>query len=78
MIYKRVEAMPDLKFSAIGMGTWAVGGSDVWNNANDRDNIATIQRAIELGVTYFDTAPVYGMGHSETILGKAIQGKEIS
>ena len=75
MIYKTVEAMPELKFSAVGMGTWAVGGSDVWNLANDQDNIATIQRAIELGVTYFDTAPVYGMGHSETILGKAIAGQ---
>ena len=75
MIYKTVEAMPDLKFSAVGMGTWAVGGSDVWNNSNDRDNIATIQRAIELGVTYFDTAPVYGMGHSEAVLGKAIAGQ---
>ena len=75
MIYKTVEAMPDLQFSAVGMGTWAAGGSDVWNHSNDQDNIATIQRAIELGVTYFDTAPVYGMGHSETILGQAVAGQ---
>lgn len=75
IIYKTVEAMPDLQFSAVGMGTWAAGGSDVWNHSNDRDNIATIQEAIGLGVTYFDTAPVYGMGHSETILGRAIAGQ---
>ena len=75
MIYKTVEAMPGLQFSAIGMGTWAAGGADVWNHSNDQDNIDTIRRAIDLGITYFDTAPVYGLGHSETILGKAIQGQ---
>ena len=75
MIYKIVESMPELEFSAIGMGTWAVGGGSVWNNANDQDNMATIKAAIDLGVTYFDTAPVYGLGHSETVLGQAIVGQ---
>ena len=75
MIYKTVESMPGLQFSAIGMGTWAAGGESVWNNSNDADNIATIHKAIDLGITCFDTAPVYGLGHSEVVVGKAIAGK---
>ena len=75
MIYKTVESMPELKFSAIGMGTWAVGGDSVWNKSNDKDNIETIKTAIDSGISYFDTAPVYGLGHSETILGQAVAGQ---
>jgi aryl-alcohol dehydrogenase-like predicted oxidoreductase len=65
----------DLQFSAVGLGCWAAGGSKVWNGSDDTQMIRTIQRAVELGVNFFDVAPVYGFGHAETILGEALRGK---
>lgn len=65
----------DLEFSAVGFGCWAAGGSAIWNGSDDANTIQTIQHAIELGVNFFDVAPVYGFGHAETILGRAIAGK---
>jgi aryl-alcohol dehydrogenase-like predicted oxidoreductase len=60
-----------LKASRIGLGTWAIGGWQ-WGGTNEADSVATIHTAIERGVTLIDTAPVYGFGRSEEIVGKAL------
>jgi len=68
----------DLNMSIIGLGTWAIGGIERkypgWGPQEDRDSIATIRRALELGINWIDTAAVYGFGHSEEVIGKAIKG----
>ncbi|KAA3660978.1 MAG: aldo/keto reductase [Chloroflexi bacterium] len=63
------------KISAIGLGCWALSGSDVWNRSDDQDSIKAVQKAITLGVNFFDVAPIYGFGHAEKILGKALVGQ---
>jgi len=68
---KTVSAV-DFEFSAVGFGCWAAGGGDIWNATDDDNSIAAIQRAVALGVNFFDVAPVYGLGHAEEILGKAL------
>ena len=60
-----------LKTSRIGLGTWAIGGW-MWGGTDEAQSIATIHSAIERGVTLIDTAPVYGFGRSEEIVGKAL------
>jgi aryl-alcohol dehydrogenase-like predicted oxidoreductase len=62
-----------LKTSRIGLGTWAIGGS-MWGGSDGPESISTIHAAIEHGVTLIDTAPVYGFGRSEEIVGKALEG----
>ena len=57
--------------SRIGLGTWAIGGW-MWGGSDEARSIATIQSAVERGVTLIDTAPVYGFGQSEEIVGKAL------
>lgn len=67
----------DLNLSIIGLGTWAIGGGKwkfSWGPQDDRESISAIQRALELGINWIDTAAVYGLGHSEEIVGKAIKG----
>ncbi len=67
----------DLHLSVIGLGAWAIGGAGwkfSWGSQDDRDSVATIRRALELGVNWIDTAPVYGTGHSEEVVGEAIKG----
>jgi aryl-alcohol dehydrogenase-like predicted oxidoreductase len=68
----------DLHLSSIGLGTYAIGGGNYkfgWGPQDDKASIATIHRAMELGINWLDTAPVYGDGHSESIVGQAIRGK---
>jgi aryl-alcohol dehydrogenase-like predicted oxidoreductase len=60
-----------LKTSRIGLGTWAIGGW-MWGGTDEAQSIATIRSAVERGVTLIDTAPVYGFGKSEEIVGKAL------
>jgi len=67
----------DLYLTEIGLGTWAIGGGGwrfSWGPQDDEQSIRTIHRAMELGVNWIDTAAVYGLGHSEEIVGKAIAG----
>lgn len=59
--------------SRIGLGTWAIGGW-MWGGSDEKEAIATIRAAVERGITLIDTAPVYGFGHSEEIVGKALTG----
>lgn len=61
-----------IRVSRIGLGTWAIGGW-MWGGTEETQSIAAIRRAVELGVTFVDTAPVYGMGRSEEIVGKALE-----
>jgi aryl-alcohol dehydrogenase-like predicted oxidoreductase len=65
----------DLVLSRLGCGAWAIGGSGwefAWGKQDDRDSIAGILKALELGVNWIDTAAVYGMGHSEQIVARAL------
>jgi aryl-alcohol dehydrogenase-like predicted oxidoreductase len=59
--------------SRIGLGTWAIGGS-MWGGTDDAQSIATIRAAIDSGINLIDTAPVYGFGHAEEIVGEALAG----
>jgi myo-inositol catabolism protein IolS len=61
----------DLQVSRIGFGCWGIGGHG-YGRVEDSESIAAIRRAVELGISLFDTADVYGFGHSEEILGKAL------
>src|SRR4051794_35485689 len=60
-----------LNASRIGLGTWAIGGW-MWGGTDDALSIATIRSAVERGVTLIDTAPAYGFGRAEEIVGKAL------
>jgi aryl-alcohol dehydrogenase-like predicted oxidoreductase len=65
----------DLFITPVGYGSWAIGGSGwqfAWGKQNDDDSIATIHRALQLGVNWIDTAAVYGLGHSEEIVTRAL------
>lgn len=63
-----------VKASAVGLGTWAIGGW-MWGGTDERESIAAIQASIDAGVTLIDTAPAYGLGRSEEIVGKALAGR---
>ncbi len=68
----------DLSITPIGLGAWAIGGGGWyggWGPQDDYDSIATIHRALDLGVNWIDTAPYYGRGHSEELVGQAIVGR---
>jgi aryl-alcohol dehydrogenase-like predicted oxidoreductase len=67
----------DLRITPVGFGAWAIGGSGwqfAWGAQDDNDSIAAIHRALELGVNWIDTAAVYGLGHSEEIVARAVRG----
>ncbi len=67
-----------LKVSEVGFGGWAIGGNEHGNSygpTDDKASIDAIHKAIDLGCNFFDTADVYGWGHSEELLGKALKGK---
>ena len=67
----------DLDITPLGFGAWAIGGGDWafgWGAQDDRDSIAAIREALDLGVNWIDTAPVYGLGHSEEVVAKALAG----
>ena len=64
----------DLKVSEVSFGTWAIGGA--WGKTNDAQALESLQYAIDAGVNFFDTADVYGDGHSEELLAKATKGQE--
>ncbi len=66
----------DLDLTRIGFGAWAIGGGDwqfAWGPQDDKESIEAIHRALDLGVNWIDTAAVYGLGHSEEIVGKALR-----
>jgi len=69
----------DMQITPIGLGAWAMGGGNwefSWGPQDDKTSINTIKHALALGINWIDTAAVYGLGHSEEIVGKAIKGRE--
>ncbi|MBZ3694773.1 aldo/keto reductase [Phyllobacterium calauticae] len=60
--------------SAVGLGTWAIGGW-MWGGTDEQESIAAIQASLDAGVSLIDTAPAYGLGRSEEIVGKALKGR---
>jgi aryl-alcohol dehydrogenase-like predicted oxidoreductase len=67
----------DLSITPLGLGTWAIGGSGwefAWGQQDDRDSILAIREALDAGVNWIDTAAVYGLGHSEEIVARALEG----
>lgn len=74
----RILGYTGVPLTTIGLGTWAIGGGGwafAWGAQDDADSIATIHRALDLGINWIDTAAVYGLGHSEEIVGRAIAGR---
>lgn len=60
--------------SAVGLGTWAIGGW-MWGGTDERESVAAIHASLDAGVTLIDTAPAYGLGRAEEIVGKALSGR---
>ena len=70
-----------LKVSEVGFGAWAIGGNAFGNSygpTDDKTSLQALKKALDLGCTFFDTADVYGHGHSEDLLGQAIEGRRDS
>ena len=66
----------DMSLTPIGFGAWAIGGGDwqfSWGSQDDNDSIAAIHRALDMGINWIDTAAIYGLGHSEEIVGRALK-----
>lgn len=75
---KRRLGNSDLDITALGVGAWAMGGGDwkfAWGPQNDADSIAAIHAALDAGMNWIDTAPVYGLGHAEEVVGRAIRDR---
>jgi aryl-alcohol dehydrogenase-like predicted oxidoreductase len=64
-----------LNITPIGLGTWAIGGEGAfgWGPQDDQESVAAIRRAVESGINWIDTAPVYGLGHSEEVVARALK-----
>ncbi|MGB6191346.1 MAG: aldo/keto reductase [Terracidiphilus sp.] len=72
----RVLGNSDMRLTPIGFGAWAIGGGDwqfSWGPQEDSDSIAAIHRALDLGINWIDTAAIYGLGHSEEVVGRALK-----
>jgi len=73
----RTLGQSDLKITPIGIGAWAIGGGEwefAWGPQDDQQSIAAILAGLDHGINWIDTAAVYGLGHSETVVGRAIKG----
>ena len=65
----------DMEITRVGFGAWAIGGADWavgWGSQDDSDLIAAIRHAVDRGINWIDTAAIYGLGHSEELVGKAL------
>ncbi len=71
---KRKLGKSDVEVPVVSFGAWAIGGW-MWGGTDDADAVRAIRCAIDEGITCIDTAPMYGMGHSETVVGEAIRGR---
>ena len=71
---KRKLGVTDLELTTVGLGTWAIGGGDWlvgWGPQDEEQAVAAIEKAVELGINWIDTAAVYGNGRSEELVGRA-------
>src|SRR5512145_754272 len=68
---RRVLGSSGFEISTIGLGTWAIGGH-MWGGQDDENSVAAIHAAIDHGINWIDTAPIYGSGHSEEVVGRAL------
>ena len=66
-----------IEVTTLALGTWAFGGDKWWGEQNDLSSQKTLQRAIELGINLIDTAPIYGNGHSETVVGRMLKEENL-
>jgi len=76
-MHTRSLGRTDLSITPVGFGSWAIGGGDwefSWGAQDDRQSIEAIRRAVDLGMNWIDTAAVYGLGHSEELVARAIAG----
>jgi aryl-alcohol dehydrogenase-like predicted oxidoreductase len=76
----RVLGNSELHLTPIGYGAWAIGGGNwefAWGAQDDDESVRTIARALDHGLNWIDTAAIYGLGHSEEIVGRAIQGRTV-
>jgi len=67
----------DLSITPLGIGAWAMGGSGwafAWGDQDDKDSISAIHAALDAGMNWIDTAAIYGLGHSEEVVGRALEG----
>jgi aryl-alcohol dehydrogenase-like predicted oxidoreductase len=71
---KRALGKSKLPVSPITLGAWAIGGW-MWGGADKKDSLRAIESCLDYGISSIDTAPIYGFGHSEEVLGEAIKGK---
>lgn len=82
-LQRRTLGHSDIEVGALGFGCWAIGGEWQdpdgnplgWGKVDDEESVAAVRRALDLGVTFFDTADAYGTGHSERVLGRALRGR---
>jgi len=77
-IETRTLGNSDLELTPIGYGAWAIGGGNWefgWGAQDESESIAAIRRALDSGINWIDTAAVYGLGHSEEVVGKALRGR---
>lgn len=73
----RTLGQSDLRITPLGIGAWAIGGGQwefAWGHQDDRESIAAIHAGLDQGINWIDTAAIYGLGHSETVVGRAISG----
>jgi len=78
MRYRTASALEGVSFSEIGLGCWAFSGPSFWDGYEESSSISTIHRSLDLGVNFFDVAPVYGFGEAERVLGTALKGRDRS
>lgn len=78
---RRVLGRSGIEVSGLGLGCWAIGGAYTakgehcgWGEVDDEESIRAVRRGVELGINFFDTAACYGAGHSEKVLGQALEG----
>ena len=73
----RLIGRSGISASAVGLGTWAIGGW-MWGGTDEAAAVKAIEASIDAGISLIDTAPAYGLGHSEELVGAAIRGKRPS
>lgn len=64
----------NVSLSRIALGTWAMGGGSDWGAVDDGQSVRAVHAALDQGINWIDTAPIYGLGHSEEVLGRACRG----